>query len=139
MEEYFFHLFFDDDFRYYSFETQALFLKEKSGMSVCGQTLNNYKTKLINHYFIREDKKDVRYYACNSGQIPKKSTEKEHRKAWKRYGKTKLEAGEEEARAEMKAFHGGIINRRYGFEENGIYKSLLDELRQILKSKQEQE
>lgn len=63
MEEYYFHLFFVPDFRFYSFDTQALVL----GNIACGQTLNNYKKKLTDHNLIAEDRDIARYFICKSG------------------------------------------------------------------------
>jgi len=129
MEEYFFHLFFVPDFRFYSFDTQALILNG----NVCGQTLNNYKKKLIEHNLITEDKTAARYFICNSGQIPMETTEKQHRRAWKQFYKDKEETNAAQARANMKETFGGVIYRRYGFAENGIYQEQLLELKQILR------
>lgn len=129
MEEYYFHLFFVPDFRFYSFDTQAFILHEIA----TGQTLNNYKKKLIDHDFIAEDRNAVRYFLCNSGQIPKETTEKQHHKAWKQFYQTKEKTNYAQARMEMKETYGGIINRRYGFAENGIYHNELLELKQILR------
>lgn len=139
MEAYFFHLFFTPDFRFYSFDTQALIL----GNIVCGQTLNNYKKKLEQFNFISEDRQVARYLICNSGQIPVQTTEKQHRRAWKQFFKRKEERNDAQAWAEMKDEFGGAIHRRYGFAENGIYQKELLELKRILRDshreKQEQE
>lgn len=139
MEEYYFHLFFDPPFRFYSFDTQALAL----GNIACGQTLNNYKKKLIDQNFIIEDRGAVRYLVCNGGQIPFETTVKQHHKAWKAFYIRTKETNPAQAREEMRETYGGIINRRYGFAENGIYQKELRELKQILRdsyiAKQEQE
>lgn len=139
MEAYFFHLFFVPDFRFYSFDTQALIL----GNMVCGQTLNNYKKKLEQFNFISEDRQAARYLICNSGKIPVQTTEKQHHRAWKQFFKRKEERNDAQAWAEMKDEFGGTIFRRYGFAENGIYQKELLELKQILRdlhiAKQEQE
>lgn len=139
MEEYFFHLFFVPDFRFYSFNTQAVIL----GNIACGQTLNNYKKKLTENNYIAEDRETARYFLCNSGQIPTETTEKQHRVAWKQFFKAKETSSEAQAREQMKEEFGGVIYRRYGFAENGIYQKELLELKRILRdshiAKQEQE
>lgn len=61
------------------------------------------------------------------------TTEKQYKRAWKEFYKRREETNPAQAWSEMEETYGGIINRRYGFAENGIYHNELLELKQILR------
>lgn len=131
LKYYLYLLFYDEEFCYFAYEYQAQVLKEKYNISVCGETLRNWKKHLKEYLFITDD--NEKYFACKSNQKPREVDRAVHKEAWAEFYK-RLENQENAAdlRREMYYKYDGVLRKRYGFAENAIEQDKLNRLKQIL-------
>ena len=128
---YLYLLLSDEEFCYYPYNYQAEILKEKYNISVCGQTLSNWKRHLKNYEFIADN--NEKYFACKRNQKPREITKTLHDKSWKNFYE-QLEHGGNAAELRQKIYYkcDGMPQKRYGFTENAIDQDKLNRLRKIL-------
>lgn len=133
MEKFYFLLFNHEEFRYYPATSQSQFMEEVFDIKVCDQTLRNWKKKLIQLGWIALDDRDIRYYACNKGIIPREMDKEIYCKAWREFYDL-CESGVDAGRARSIIYrkNDGMPRKQLGFAENAFYQDKTQELREIL-------
>ena len=133
MQKFLFLLFYHEEYKYFPATYQAQFLKEVFRIKVSDQTLRNWKRKLIELNWIAIDNQDIRYYTCRRGQRPSGIEGEIHKAAWRQFY-ARVSKGEDarEVRRSIYYQNEGMPRRQFGFAENGIEFTKLQELRKIL-------